>query len=559
MLRISCFLVCAFFSTVCFADDPIYINSINHLFSLSDEQTFILDTWQISGPVWNTAMTNFIFDSRYGPSGKSSDNEKKNSLDDVPVVISWCQRFCVFNFNASSHRIRYAPINSTSSPNSRYSTSGNKDFENLVPCSNLQYKEGDQIHDVNSPDLRLFLFRNEMRYHRVATFGDGDHGGNRYGLLLGKMSWNDQSKILFATKEYEKRLLIDREQGKHAEKNWSPFQFDYMIVSEKEREREKEKETSLKEKRLKNRDENESSNEGVVNSTDSEQHERKTQLRGYVRHTQERVENRGNLSVVPLHLRDQDRFVNYSHPNHVSRTHSIQLFVYSIEPHRVVYGRELSDNYPDYPSETLKSAEEALFYSEKDHLQAESKNPDAPLERIDKLSNFPVLDMTSVAVSKYVPSETRPHFWSYGNPHGSTPSILIHTKYGPRYLNFFHSEGRYQINYIVTYFFGAYLFDAKPPFAITHMTADPLVPRPWYNESNGWAYRAIDYIIFPMGLVIRDDLAILSSGRNDRSGWMATFNVTELIDYMIPIQTEVLKNSLDDVLKAEFSAVHSFE
>jgi predicted GH43/DUF377 family glycosyl hydrolase len=104
---------------------------------------------------------------------------------------------------------------------------------------------------------------------------------------------------------------------------------------------------------------------------------------------------------------------------------------------------------------------------------------------------------------------------------------------------------------------GAYLFEATPPFRITHVTPNPIIPEPYYNETYGWSYRAMDYVIFPMSVVVRDDVLYVSTGKNDRVGWMLTMNLTALIDEMIAVEFEVKQNHLDDLLLKEFEALHS--
>jgi hypothetical protein len=168
-----------------------------------------------------------------------------------------------------------------------------------------------------------------------------------------------------------------------------------------------------------------------------------------------------------------------------------------------------------------------------------------------------ILNVSTVCLSEYKPTPERPNFWDYGTPHGGAPSVMIQTKYGPRYLHIFHSQGKFSISYILTYFMGAYLFETTPPFRITHVTPNPIIPNAFYNETFGWSYRAIDYIVFPMSIVVRDDVLYLSSGRNDRSGWMTTMNITGLVEYMIPVEFEVKQNHLNDLLLKEYTTLHA--
>ena len=103
----------------------------------------------------------------------------------------------------------------------------------------------------------------------------------------------------------------------------------------------------------------------------------------------------------------------------------------------------------------------------------------------------------------------------------------------------------------VTYFMGAYLFEAEPPFAITHILPDPVIPQSAYNQSNGWAYKGIDYVVFPMSLhsVPSKDLLFLCFGRNDNSGWIAIFNQSALVADMMPVQSETKINNFETFVR----------
>jgi predicted GH43/DUF377 family glycosyl hydrolase len=44
----------------------------------------------------------------------------------------------------------------------------------------------------------------------------------------------------------------------------------------------------------------------------------------------------------------------------------------------------------------------------------------------------------------------------------------------------------------------------EPPFAITHISPEPIVHPTMVNETLGWAYKVVDYIVFPMGFTVDD-------------------------------------------------------
>lgn len=125
--------------------------------------------------------------------------------------------------------------------------------------------------------------------------------------------------------------------------------------------------------------------------------------------------------------------------------------------------------------------------------------------------------------------------WKYGIPHGGSNAILINTRFGLRYLTFFHSSGQFNMKGVLTYYMGAYLFSQHYPWDITHITPDPIIPLRLYDERFGWAWKPVDYVVFPTGLIVINDSIILSMGHNDREGWIITFNKTLLIDSFMNI------------------------
>lgn len=104
---------------------------------------------------------------------------------------------------------------------------------------------------------------------------------------------------------------------------------------------------------------------------------------------------------------------------------------------------------------------------------------------------------------------------------------------------------------------GAYLFEPFPPFRITHLTPEPIFPNALYNETYGWSYRTIDYIVFPTGLVVKNDTILVSLGKNDRSGWMVEMSKDGLVDYMMPVESKVKVDRLHHVLQQEYVRLHN--
>ena len=130
--------------------------------------------------------------------------------------------------------------------------------------------------------------------------------------------------------------------------------------------------------------------------------------------------------------------------------------------------------------------------------------------------------------------------WDWGDIRGGTPAELIETpETGVKYLTFFHSQARAHHPAIKTYFMGAYLFEPFPPFRISHISAEPLVPSGgFYNESAfGWAYGNLDYVVFPMGLVVLDanSTVVVSVGLNDAKCFLLELGLRALVRTMVKL------------------------
>ena len=63
-----------------------------------------------------------------------------------------------------------------------------------------------------------------------------------------------------------------------------------------------------------------------------------------------------------------------------------------------------------------------------------------------------------------------------------------------------------------------------------------------YNESFGWAYGNIDFIVFPMGLYVSDGIIYLSIGRNDREGWIISLNQTKYLASLEPFESAIMQD-----------------
>jgi predicted GH43/DUF377 family glycosyl hydrolase len=103
--------------------------------------------------------------------------------------------------------------------------------------------------------------------------------------------------------------------------------------------------------------------------------------------------------------------------------------------------------------------------------------------------------------------------WNYGAVRGGTPAQLVEDEY----LAFFHSSNSIHGGNIATYFMGAFTFSKDPPFRVTRMSREPIVD-PTFND--GWTYRNIDYVIFPISFHFDDQHIFVTYGKNEKEGWV---------------------------------------
>ena len=197
----------------------------------------------------------------------------------------------------------------------------------------------------------------------------------------------------------------------------------------------------------------------------------------------------------------------------------VLYFVYESLPHRIV---ELAPG----PAVTIRKRRRVPV--------AQGGGRKRPVQMVPDVSTFRLVRtayLTNTSAADW------PARWTtkYGEIRGGTPALRLPTATATAtatatttfttdtddaYLTFFHSKRAHvHAKSVATYFMGAYLFSAAPPFAITHFSFEPLVHPSFYdNTTAGWAYRKLDYVVFPMSFEYSLDGAevLLSYGRQVR-------------------------------------------
>jgi len=102
--------------------------------------------------------------------------------------------------------------------------------------------------------------------------------------------------------------------------------------------------------------------------------------------------------------------------------------------------------------------------------------------------------------------------WDYGQIRGGSPAI----PYNGGYLTFFHSAknaGDREWYHGRLYYMGAYFFEAKPPFRVTHITKIPIMRgEELYNNPQ---HPSKVIVVFPAGVIESSDSFFVSLGIND--------------------------------------------
>jgi len=106
--------------------------------------------------------------------------------------------------------------------------------------------------------------------------------------------------------------------------------------------------------------------------------------------------------------------------------------------------------------------------------------------------------------------ETRfPHEWKWGILRGGTSPVLV----GEHYLSFFHSSLDMPTKER-QYFIGAYMFENKPPFNVTHISKQPIIAGEKININIPRLDSRI-YVVFPGGQIRTQNTWEVFFGNND--------------------------------------------
>ena len=119
-------------------------------------------------------------------------------------------------------------------------------------------------------------------------------------------------------------------------------------------------------------------------------------------------------------------------------------------------------------------------------------------------------------------------WWPYGHIRGGTPPV----RFGDHYLAFFHGSD-YKAWLGRRYFLAPYMFEAKPPFKITHFADKPMV---YGSRHEPYCGAGSAQCVFPMGIEVCPKEAIfkVSAGLNDTCNTIIDIPVEDVKDALSP-------------------------
>lgn len=128
--------------------------------------------------------------------------------------------------------------------------------------------------------------------------------------------------------------------------------------------------------------------------------------------------------------------------------------------------------------------------------------------------------------------------WPWGELRGGTPGLQINDH---SYLSFFHSSIYMETvhskgKHITHYFIGAYLFSTSPPFALTHMSPEPIYSKNFYSGTAYKPYWKPIKAVFPCGYVMDDQYIWIAYGRDDYETWIVKLDKEGLLRSLIPLK-----------------------
>jgi hypothetical protein len=126
--------------------------------------------------------------------------------------------------------------------------------------------------------------------------------------------------------------------------------------------------------------------------------------------------------------------------------------------------------------------------------------------------------------------------WKWGGVRGGTPALRV----GDEYISFFHSMFFDSVYKTRWYVFGAYTFDAKPPFCMKRISPEPIYFKEMFSALHIQPSYVPGRAVFPVGLELalyqERNVFIVSHGDSDAASKIAIFDKEKFLETLIPIK-----------------------
>jgi predicted GH43/DUF377 family glycosyl hydrolase len=195
-----------------------------------------------------------------------------------------------------------------------------------------------------------------------------------------------------------------------------------------------------------------------------------------------------------------------------------------------------------YGEKFFTYAQEGLFYFENEDERRWEKNW-VPFEYQGNLllayslKPHRILRLLGLGKCETYASTSNSINWNWGILRGGTPALLD----GDQYLSFFHSSISMATKHsdgkeIPHYFIGAYTFSAEPPFAITHISSQPIIDKGFYSSLPYKTWRPLR-VVFPCGFIMKDNDIWIVYGKQDFEIWATKLDKKGLLQSLIPVSS----------------------
>lgn len=213
-----------------------------------------------------------------------------------------------------------------------------------------------------------------------------------------------------------------------------------------------------------------------------------------------------------------------------------QVKVLRYGPLRFAYQTAFEKNWTPFEY----NGELYVTYKVNPHLVLKVDTKSLECKPVDPLFELdpPVVQYEGMPYRPYSSYEYRVWPKVYGEMLGGTPAIRISKR---QYLSFFHSRNTKGVGQQRrSYYLGAYTFSTQPPFLVDAISPEPLLgPEDTNAELPACTWLdSASRVVFPVGIVLREECVYMSFGENDRRCCVAGMGLTDLLASLQPCSKE---------------------